>query len=149
MNTDYGTRATAHAWLGIDPGITTGWALVSDGGQRLASGNFAAEDVGRELDRLVRHLHREGLALTAVIENMPRAGGMSRLSQQLEDVRRIVTEVIEETYEIPTFRVAPGEWKPSRVARAESFPRGTMTPHERDAVRMALYVRDREEIGAD
>ena len=145
MTDDYGIRATKHAWLGIDPGVTTGWALVDDSGALQASGNLPEDHLRTGLDDLVRHLHREGLLrLDAVIENMPRVGGMGRLAKRLEDVRRIITEVIEDVYEIPTQRVAPGEWKPSRVARETRFGRGKMTPHERDAARMAMYVRSRE-----
>ncbi len=147
---DYGIRATSHAWLGIDPGVTTGWALVDDSGALQASGNLPEEHLRTSLDDLVRHLHRGGLRLDAVVENMPRVGGMGPLATRLEEVRRAITDVLEEIYEIPTQRVAPGEWKTSRVARGTKFLRGKkMTPHERDAARMAMYVRDRETVDAE
>lgn len=144
----YGAHADKHAWLGIDPGVTTGWALVTDDGKVAGSGNLPENQVKQTLDTLIRAAHGEGYALTAVIERVPRAGGAGRLAHRLDFVVGEVNEVVRETYDLPTVDVMPGAWKTSRVARMMKRPRSRdqkVTQHQWDAIRMTCYVIDREE----
>jgi len=138
----YKTVAPGHVWLGLDPGLTTGWAVIADNGEVLGSGNLPVSDLERGLDELVRGLHRSGHAIDAVVERMPRVGGAGKMAKQMEDVWRALYVVVEATYEVPYLFVAPGEWKPSRVARTTKLKRG-MTPHQRDAIRMTLYMMEK------
>lgn len=133
-----------HGWLALDPGLTTGWALVEDDGSYTGCGNLDSVDLRRRLDTLVRSLHAAGYWLTVVVEDQPRVGQMSALGQQLRDVWEAIGAVVVETYELPVRVVTPGVWKPSREARLARLPRKwrgqTMTTHQRDAIRMGLYA---------
>ena len=141
----YGHYGDKRAWMGIDPGITTGVAFVRDeDGEVIGSANLKPDSLAEKLDETIRRFHRAGYTLTCVVEIMPRYGKMSPLSAALESVRSVILEVVEGTYSLDVFRVTPGEWKPSRVARTTALRRGHYSPHERDAIRMALYVRARE-----
>lgn len=135
-----------HAWLAIDPGIATGWVLLDDAGKILGTSVWGTAELRTSLDLLVRTCYTRGIALDAVVERMP-PGKMGQLGVKLEAVRRDISLVLTDTYEIPTAYVLPGEWKPSRVARATRFPRhwqGTpLTIHQKDALRMGLYVIDK------
>lgn len=142
MDTSYGINGPREAVIGIDPGITTGWAVIEDGEEK-GSGNLGVDEVKPILDTLVRALHRDGMKLSVVVERMPASGGMSERARQLERVRADIREVID-TYELPTVEIAPGEWKTSRVARTTALKRGRYSPHQRDAIRMALYHADKE-----
>lgn len=145
MEKTYGAHGNRRAWLGVDPGVTTGWALVSDDGDVLGSGNFDEEHVKDGLDTLVRVAHNDGMALTAVVERIPRAGGASRLGHRLDYVVGVVREVLSDVYALDLIEVTPGEWKPSRVAKTIRFSyKKGRTNHERDAIRMTQYVRERE-----
>lgn len=138
----YGINGGEHAWVGIDPGITTGWAVLADDGRPHGHGTFVEENVYDGLDLLIRGLHRAGLHVTAVVEQMPGVGKMSDLQQRLERVRQIVTEIVEEVYDLPVIYVAPGEWKTSRVAKL-ARPKAR-TQHERDAIVMTAYAIAKE-----
>ncbi len=138
----YGANGGKHVWLGLDPGISTGWAIVGDDTKVLGRGVFSEDQVYGGLDELVRGIHRSECAVTAVIEKMPGTGKMSDLQQRLERVRRLITEIIEEVYEIPTVLISPGEWKTSRVART-THP-NAKTQHEIDASLIALYAMLKE-----
>lgn len=133
-----------HAWLALDPGLTTGWALVEDDGSNAGCGNLDHADLRRQLDTLIRSSHASGFWLTVVIEDQPRVGQMSALGKQLRDVWQTIGAVTVETYELPIRVVTPGVWKPSREARLAKIPRKwngkTLTPHQRDAIRMGLFA---------
>lgn len=154
MIDSYGAHGTREAWLGIDPGVTTGWAVV-DGKtlEVLGSGNADEAVIGDTLDTIIRGMHRIGITLTAVIETMPRVGRHGALGHRLEYVLGEVRKVVEETYDLPTLRIAPGEWKTSRVAKTAAIPSKwngvRLTPHQRDSLRMTLYAIDREGRRAD
>lgn len=146
MIESYGINGEYHVWLGLDPGITTGWALVGDDCKLLASGTFDENTVYEGLDKLIRGLHRSDRTLTTVVERMPRTGGMGELAQRLERVRGLISEVTDEVYDLPTFgTVAPGEWKTSRVAKTTKVPDTARTQHERDAYLMTCYAIDKEQ----
>jgi len=133
-----------HFWLAIDPGITTGWALLDDAGEIQATSVWGTAELKQSLDILIREAHFAGYSLTMVIETMPSAGRMGALGQKLEAVRRDIMSIVAETYEIPYVSVMPGEWKPSRIAKTTRVPsRFRDTPlmvHQKDAVKMGRYV---------
>ncbi len=140
-----------HAYLALDPGITTGWALLDpDSDEILGSSVWGTAELKGTLDLLIRTVFTAGARLTAVIEKMPNTGRMGPLGQKLEQVRRDIYGTITDVYEIPVRVVAPSEWKPSRVARVgkarlpKKFNGSPLTPHQRDAILMGWYVIDKE-----
>lgn len=141
----YGHYGDKSVWLGVDPGVTTGVAFVREAdGQVIGSANLKPDEVAEKLDETIRRFHRAGYTIHCVVENMPRYGRMSPLSATLETVRSAILDVLQATFGLDVYRVAPGEWKPSRVARTTKLKRGHYSAHERDAIRMALYAMDRE-----
>ena len=131
------------AFICIDPGITTGMAVISDpDGYLIATTNWTPDNVEYSLDTLIRALHLEGFQLTAVVEQMPHVGKNSPLERDLERVRRSIMNVLD-IYDILTLTVTPGEWKPSRVAKAAVLPETwegkPLTAHQKDAIRMGCY----------
>lgn len=133
-----------HAWLCIDPGIATGWALLNDEGDIIATSVWGTHELHDTLDLLIRSLLSMGYRLDAVVEQMPSVGGLGRIAQKLEWVRRDVMHTLEGVYEIRTRIVAPGTWKTSRVARTAILPRefddDVLTTHQKDAIRMGLWA---------
>lgn len=136
-----------HAWLCIDPGITTGWAVLDDDGKVVATSVWGTEELAMSLDLLVRALFTHGFTVTCVIERMPQIGGMGLLGQKLESVRRKITGVVVDTYELAVVSIPPGEWKTSRVAKTREIPwhfAGTkMMEHQKDAIRMGWYAQEK------
>ena len=135
-----------HVWLSIDPGITTGFAVLDDSGEVLATSIWGTGELKDSLDALVRYLFTAGYAIDAVIEKMPSTGGVGPLALKLEQVRQTITSVISGVYEIPTHHIAPGTWKPSRVARTTQLPKKwsgeSLTTHQKDAIRMGRYASE-------
>lgn len=141
---------TPHAVIAIDPGITTGWALLDPvRDEILGTSVWGTGELKQTLDLLIRKCFTAGMSLEAVIEKMPNTGKMGPLGQKLEAVRRDIYGLIEDVYDIPVTVIAPSEWKPSRVARTgkaklpKKFNASPLTPHQRDAILMGRYVIDR------
>jgi phenylpyruvate tautomerase PptA (4-oxalocrotonate tautomerase family) len=140
-------REKQRLWLCLDPGITTGMALIDSDGELRASTVWGTHEVKESLDTLVRALHLTGYTITVVIEKMP-PGSYGQLAAKLERVRRDISMIVEETYELPVVMIAPGEWKPSRVAKTTSvrgwrFDSTPMMTHQKDALRMGRYYLDK------
>lgn len=136
------------ALLSIDPGLSTGMAVVSDpDGFLIATTTWQPEQIRVSLDALIRSLHLEDFTIWAVVERMPHVGKNSPLEQQLEAVRRDIEEVLD-IFDILVLHTAPGEWKPSRAARTAVVPREwdgkPVSVHQRDAIRMACYRLERK-----
>ncbi len=134
-------------WLCLDPGITTGMALLDDSGELRASTVWGTGEIRQSLDTLVRALHLSNYDIEVVIEKMP-PGSYGKLAVKLEAVRRDIQEVVTETYELPVTYIAPGEWKPSRIAKTTKVKGwrhdGTpMMTHQKDALRMGRYIIDK------
>lgn len=136
------------AWLAIDPGIATGWAVLGDDGEVMATSVWGTAELESSLDLLVRRVFSAGYAVHAVVEQMPAAGRSGPLARKLEAVRQTIRKVLVDTYEIRVTHVTPGEWKPSRVAKTApqvwKWEGESTTIHQRDAIRMGRYVIDRE-----
>lgn len=139
----YGVNAEKCCWIGLDPGVTTGWALIDRGGKLLGSGEFTEDQVYEGVDRLIRGCHRGSRAVRIVIERMP-PGMMGDLAQRLERVRSLIREVVDDVYELPITYVTPGEWKQSRVAKITRWPKPFSSQHAEDAATMTLYAADKE-----
>ena len=140
------------AVLAIDPGLTTGWAVISEGAI-VGTGVFEIHELEAGIDTLVRGMHRAGYSLTAVIEEMPRAGRMSQLSARLEEARQILHKILNDTYLLVIYYVTPGAWKPSRIGRKtevpETFGGKPVTIHQKDAIRMGCYFIEKGRLVTD
>lgn len=144
----YGTFATGHVWLGIDPGLTTGVAILSDEGVLIGSANLHHETVGEDLDELIRRVHRGAHTIDVVQERLPRVGNGS-LANTIAAVQQAIYEVTVDIYELPKHEVLPGEWKPSRVAKTfRPTLSKSMSAHEKDAACMTKYVIERGPVKA-
>jgi hypothetical protein len=132
-------------WLAIDPGVTTGWALLDDTGAILGTSVWGTGELKVSLDAVIRTAHLSDMTLTVVIERMP-PGKLGLLEQKLGAVRRDIDAIVRGTYELETIEVLPGTWKPSRVARTTEVPRewqGTpLMVHQKDAIRMGRYAME-------
>jgi hypothetical protein len=133
--------------LALDPGVTTGWALVRKRNKEiLGCGDLDADDVGPCIDRVVRYAYRCGNKIEVVVEEMPTPQG-GDLAVELEYVRRTIHHWVVEVFEVPTEYVPPGTWKNSRAARVmvapESWHGRSLSAHQRDALTMAHYVISR------
>ncbi len=144
----YGINARGTSYLGLDPGVTTGWAIIDKAGQLVGQGDFDEEVLEEGLDELVRGIHRSQRKIVVVIERMP-PGSAGKLSRKLERVRGAINRVIREVYDLPTIPVGPGEWKQSRVAKITRWPDPFKSDHARDAATMALYIADKEKRRAN
>jgi hypothetical protein len=139
----YGTYATGHVWLGIDPGVTTGVALLDEKGVVLNTFNLHSATVKDDLDEMIRRIHRSGMVINVVKEKIARVGG-GELARTLEGVVHDVQEVVVDVYDLPMHEVTPGEWKSSRVAKTlRPTLDKKLSAHEKDAICMAAYVLDK------
>lgn len=129
----------------LDPGLTTGWAIVRRHDRTvLGMGDFTTEEVGCGVDALVRSMHRLGYRVVPVVEQMPSQGGVEgQLETQLKFVRRMIEHQLEEVFELDVTLILPGTWKTSRVALTTKAPRTwndrPTSPHMRDAFLMGTY----------
>lgn len=128
--------------LALDPGLTTGWAVIDEKGKVVGTGNLRPEDVEESLDYIIRLFNRNRTKATVVVEDFP-PQGTGDLAGRLNEVLRSIDKVLE-VYEIKAQRVTPGVWKTSAQGIApvllkewEGMP---LTAHQKDAIRMAKYV---------
>lgn len=139
----YGIYGREKVWLGIDPGVTTGWAVVKNDGEVVASGDLKEPDLRYGLDEIIRGLHRGESTVEVAIERMPRVGGQGQLARAIDRVLAIIHEVVWEVYELNIHVASPGEWKPSRVGRRKREWPKKMSQHRKDAIMLTQYVIDR------
>ena len=134
----------AEVWIALDPGISTGWALVADDLKVLGHGVFTPDQVRDGVDRLVRGLHRNNYRVKVVVERLPKVSGVGNFTRELDEVVRTVYEVTVDTYDLDPRIIPPGEWKPSRAARVAKKwikeGKEKMTQHEKDAIMMGVYA---------
>jgi hypothetical protein len=134
--------------LSLDPGITTGWALVSTRDKSVKGcGNLHPEDLGHALDRLVRCTHKSGNLLDAVVEKMPAPTTSGNLATNLEFVRHTIDHWLVEIFDLSVTYILPGTWKTSRVAITAVLPEEwngkLLTQHQKDAIMIAKYHASR------
>jgi hypothetical protein len=112
--------------LGVDVGLTTGLAIVSEDDQRILLTSVADEDsLAGILDTLIKVVD-EVVVERALIHKR------STLGSKLEAVHRTIAARCPDAYWIDA-----SLWKNTAVSRTP-VPRGLST-HERDAVRIARY----------
>lgn len=139
--------------LAVDPGVTTGWALVRGDGKIVGMGDLSPDELGCGLDLLVRSMHRLGYTVVSVVEDVPRVGGVQgRLSVTLEFVNRTIDHWLNDVYELQVTYVLPSQWKTHRVVLTEKVAttwNGCKTSqHMRDAYMLALYQSDQSRQAA-
>ena len=130
--------------LGLDPGVTTGWAGLLESGAIVGTGIVKPDSLEVTLDEIIRRVHRADHDVEAVVEEFPLAPA-GQLAQDLREVVATVNRVLH-TYGISPFRVLPGQWKTSAVGIAPILVNGQAircSTHEKDAIRMAKYYLSR------
>ena len=128
--------------LGIDPGKTTGWAVMDHRGVVRATGNWAMDDVLTGSDDVIRCVNRQSVDLEIVQEVLAK-GRDGTLANDLKYVQTALTRVIEDTYDISRTFVLPGTWKNSRHALAPlpftEWEGEPLTLHQRDAINLCRW----------
>ena len=128
--------------LAIDPGGTTGYALVNDDGSVRACGNWRPEDLDLGLDGLIRAVNRQGHALEAVVEKLAQVRPAGKLGDTLQYVVKTTNKVLA-LYDLTVHVITPTEWKSSASARLEigidQWDGELLTQHQKDAIRIGRY----------
>ena len=130
--------------LPLDPGLTTGWAVLGYDGRLLVSGVLKPDEIDPFLSSLLLSYKRQGHDILVVVEKMPQAHA-GKLADQLRAVILTIDSVLIRL-RINPVRVAPGVWKTSSARESESFAGDRrLTSHERDAIRMGRYALKRRD----
>jgi hypothetical protein len=134
-------------FIALDPGISTGMAVLDWDGELRASTTWGTEELATSLDALIRGLHLTDYVVEVVIEAKP-PGSYGHLGAKLDEVRRRIDYIVRETYELPVTVLKPSEWKPSDAAKSAvvkgwRFAGTPMTTHQKDAFRMGRYAVER------
>lgn len=140
-----GRRQPVLYTLGIDPGKTTGWAVLDHHGDLWDSGEWSIDDVLDGIDWVIRGVNRTGEELEIVQEVLAK-GRDGALANDLRYVQTALTRIIDDTYDVSRIFVLPGTWKNSNVvARLSTLfddeVWGDMSKHTRDAATMAVWRR--------
>ena len=131
----------------LDPGVTTGWAILKRDLSVIGMGDLAPEELGSALDLLVRSMHRLDKMIIPVVEDVPNTRGMkSSLTRTLEFVNRTIDHWLVDVFELPVIYVPPSRWKTSRVVVIQKKKKivqrwnGMKTSqHMKDAYMLACY----------
>ena len=128
--------------LALDPGVTTGWALLDEKGQVLDCGNLKPDDLIDALDGLIRQVNRTGHELECVAERLA-PGKQGPLAMTLRYVVTAIHHVVKETYGVNLVEYQPGEWKNSRHGRIDTgfvtWDSAPLTQHQKDAVALGRF----------
>jgi len=116
--------------LAVDPGITTGYCLLSDVG---VLSDWGEVDTAA-LPQKIEELDILCVYTLVAIEDIPTVG-LSPLGRRLQSVVQQLYERWPEAMRIP-----PGVWKTSSVVRTIVAP-PTISRHARDAFYIAHYAR--------
>lgn len=120
--------------LSLDPGVTTGWAVLDPSGDVRDTGNFLPEDLREGLTGVVQCWAPDQV----IVEVFPLAA-TGHLAAILREVVATITEVLTD-YSLQVDKVTPGVWKTSSAPVSEKEWQGEKTtPHQRDAIRMGRY----------
>ena len=119
--------------LSLDPGITTGYAILEPNGDLVESGNLCQED----LDDSILVALSSDTNISVVIEDIP-IPTRSPMNRQLAEI------VSWLDYHFPKARkVSPGVWKTNLPVANLPIPRkwenSGMTTHQKDAYRMGVW----------
>lgn len=131
--------------LSLDPGETTGWAVIHrKSGRVLGMGNLSPDELGCGLDLIVRSFHRQGYVIHPVVEQVPSVRGTTgRLATVLAFVHRTIDHWLEDVFDLNVSYILPGTWKTSRAAITAEAPalwNGVATSrHMKDAYLLGVY----------
>ncbi len=125
--------------LGIDPGVTTGWAVLDHHGTIWDCGQWTLEEVLDGIDWVIRGVNRTGEDLEIVQEVLAK-GRDGALANDLRYAQVALTRIVEDTYDVSRTFVLPGTWKNSRhVQPVEDWNGKKVSAHTYDAVNMARW----------
>lgn len=129
--------------LGIDPGKTTGWAVLDHAGLLWDSGVWKLEDVLDGIDWVIRGVNRTGEDLEICQEVLAK-GRDGELANDLRYVQVALTRIIEGTYDVSRTFVLPGTWKNHRSTQNPSLHFDSeewkeFSVHTRDAIMLARW----------
>jgi hypothetical protein len=131
-----GRRKPVLYTLGIDPGVTTGWAVLDHHGEVWDTGEWTLDTILDGIDWVIRGVNRTGEELEACQEILAdRSAG--QLDAELKYVQAALERVIVGTYDVHRTFVLPGTWKPHRsvIDVDEVSP----SKHVMDAVKIATW----------
>lgn len=136
-------RDKQRVFVALDPGISTGMAVIDSEGELRASTTWGTEELSTSLDALIRGLHISGYSVEVVIQALP-PGSYGSLGLKLAEVRRRIDYIVRETYELPVTMVTSKELRGSAAAvKGWRFGGAPMTPEQRSAFRMGSYAHKR------
>jgi hypothetical protein len=120
--------------LSLDPGLTTGWAILDEAGAIVATGTIDHHDVRIALIRILREQKLDH----AVLETVP-LEAPGHLADSLRHVLATLGGMLT-TYQVEMTYILPGVWKTSSVPQPEARWAGKrLSIHQRDAIRMGRY----------
>jgi len=117
--------------LAIDPGMTTGYAVIDELGNLLESGNLLPEDLDNSI--LTYKKYQDPTTCEVVIEYTP-IPTQSRMNRRLKEVTGKIGSMFPNAV-----YVTPGVWKSAPIAKRFPFPFPHGTPHQKDAFRMGIH----------
>lgn len=117
-------------YLAIDPGVTTGVALIDEEGTVVDT--WAIRDVA-SIEYVLVTVHDDYPSTQVIAEAPPQYAGHYRSHTQ--DVEMVVKRHFPDVEWVP-----PGQWKGHPATRPTSELRG-LTQHEKDAVGLARWFR--------
>lgn len=121
--------------LCIDPGLTTGWAVFRNG-VPMTCGDIHVDDLEEGIE-----MWKE-FSPEKVLAEMVAPRGVNKHAVALDQVMGKIRESFPEAEWI-----RPGQWKP--ISQTWDLPEpvgGKYSPHQKDALRMGLWLLHREEI---
>jgi hypothetical protein len=131
--------------VGIDVGMTTGYAVVGSSGQLLECGNLRPEDLNTSILQQISRTFCAGHPDLDVTIEYPAAVTQAR-DRALQEIARRVRELF------PTARaVQPGTWKQTPAAQVKvpvTWAGDRLTTHQKDAIRIAHWGRTQEPVSA-
>lgn len=126
--------------LGIDPGVTTGYFLVTPDGERIESGNLSPEDISES----ILATFAQDPEIIPVIEKIP----VPTLSS-MNFVLRSILSWLEVTFPHAIW-IGPGQWKTVTpifgLEPPQSYEVVGYSQHEKDAYRLAMFYLFKEQI---
>jgi len=126
-------------FVGIDPGITTGYAIVDDQGTLLESGNLLHEDLKESMMCSVVGL----LGVSVIIEDTP-IPTRSQMNRELQEIISDLHQVFPAATTIPS-----GVWKQAEISKRYPFPTKRFphpTQHQRDAYHLVMFFINSQKI---
>lgn len=118
--------------LAFDPGVTVGVCVLDTTGSVLLSVSLAWDHFDLDYGRRLRETHSS--VSDVVVEEGPSWTQNHRI--EVQSVEHVLRQVFPDAH-----WVRPSEWKGTPQASNADIPLGSITQHERDAVKMATWFR--------